>query len=118
MLRAWLAAIALCVMATAVQAQRTYEGREAAALRCASMFAVTAVVLAETDQFSEVERDVLLFASVAILERHVSGTWRQKRRALDLLKCPVAARVLFRALIVRRQRTLSDPCPKKPELLC
>ena len=85
MLRAWLAAIALCVMATAVQAQRTYEGREAAALRCASMFAVTAVVLAETDQFSEVERDVLLFASVAILERHVSGTWRQKRRALDLL---------------------------------
>lgn len=68
------------------QAERTYDGKEAAALRCSNLLSITAVVLSEAEEITLVERDVMLFATVAILERHVSGTRAEKQRALAVVR--------------------------------
>lgn len=76
----------MLVCANVAQAERVYEGREAAALRCSNLLSITAVVLSEAGEISTVERDIMLFATVAILERHVSGTRAEKQRALAVMR--------------------------------
>ncbi len=67
-------------------AQKTYEGSEAAALRCANTLALTAVALSRAGRMSEPEKDAMLGITVRMLEAHVSGTWRQKRAAMAVMR--------------------------------
>ena len=83
----FLAAFALILSLTSTaQAQRAYEGQEAAALRCANTLALTAVTLNRGGLIGGLEKDVLLGITQQILDRHVSGTWRQKRAALAVMR--------------------------------
>lgn len=66
--------------------QKIYAGEEAAALRCANTIALSAVALAKEANLPEAEKEVLLGIAVLILERHVSGTWQQKRAALEVVR--------------------------------
>ena len=86
MRRACMAGLLLVVCASSAVAARTYEGDEAAALRCSNLLSITAVVLSEAGEITVVERDIMLFATVAILERYVSGTRTQKKRALAVVR--------------------------------
>ena len=61
-------------------------GREAAALRCSNTLALTAIALSRAELIGAVEKDVLLGVSLSILERHVSGTWGQKKAALAVMR--------------------------------
>ncbi len=70
----------------AAAAQKRYEGSEAAALRCANMVAMTAVALSDTGRIGESEKDVMLGISFLILQGHVSGTWPQKKAALEVVR--------------------------------
>ncbi|MEO9648951.1 MAG: hypothetical protein ABJ360_23210 [Roseobacter sp.] len=82
-----LIALLVAVPCTAAFAsQKNYEGTEAEALRCANTVALTAVVLAGSDRISDVEKEVMLGISFLMLESHVSGTWRQKKAALDVMR--------------------------------
>lgn len=74
-----------CAVAAGAQA-KTYEGEEAAALRCANTLAFTAVALEGSGRLGEPEKEVMLGITVLILERHVSGTWAQKRAALEIVR--------------------------------
>ena len=65
---------------------RVYEGPEAAALRCANTLALTAVSLARADMIGEPEKEVMLGITLLILERHVSGSWQQKKKALQVMR--------------------------------
>ena len=77
----------LCLLASTAAAQgRTYSGEEAAALRCANTMALTAVALSDTGLLDAKEKEVMLQITVLILERHVSGTWRQKKAALEVVR--------------------------------
>ncbi len=67
-------------------ADRTYEGEEAAALRCANMLAYTAVTLAREDMIGQDEKEIMLGITVLILERHVSGTRAQKKAAMAIIR--------------------------------
>jgi len=67
-------------------AQKVYEGREASALRCANTLALTAVALSAADLIQTIEKDAMLGITVRILERHVTGTWRQKKAALAVMR--------------------------------
>ncbi len=85
--------LAFCVgllvltFATSVSAeQRVYEGSEAAALRCSNTLAFTAVALSAAELIGEPEKEVILGVSGLILDRHVSGTWRQKKAALRVMR--------------------------------
>ena len=79
--------LALAVPASDADAtQRVYEGREAAALRCANTLALTAVALARAELISQEEKDVTLGITMLIIERHVSGTWAEKRAALEVVR--------------------------------
>ena len=80
-----LIAAALSV-GTASAAQKTYEGTEAAALRCANIVALTAVALSDAGRLGEVEKEVMLGISFLMLEEHVSGTWPQKKAALEIVR--------------------------------
>jgi len=55
-------------------------------LRCANTLAFTAVALADTGRLGETEKKVMLEITVLILERHVSGTWSQKKAALAVVR--------------------------------
>lgn len=68
------------------QAAQVYEGSEAAALRCSNTLALTAVALSGAGLISVREKEVMLGVTVLILERHVSGTWRQKKAALKVMR--------------------------------
>ncbi|KIN60491.1 hypothetical protein Z945_1464 [Sulfitobacter noctilucae] len=68
------------------QAQKIYEGSEAAALRCANTLALTAVALARAELIPQNEKEVMLGITILMLERHVSGTRSQKKRALELMR--------------------------------
>lgn len=88
-MRLWIAFVLWCLCFGAGPlraAQKVYEGSEAAALRCAHTMALTAVALYETGQHDEAEKEVLLGITVLILERHVSGTWQQKKAALRVVR--------------------------------
>ncbi|MBW4962327.1 hypothetical protein KZZ06_09990 [Sulfitobacter sp. CW3] len=81
--------IALCaalICATPAFAGRTYEGAEAAALRCANMLAYTAVTLARADMIDEDQKNVMLGITVLILERHVTGTRAEKKAAMAIMR--------------------------------
>lgn len=86
----WLAIAAIfCALLSApamAVSQRTYAGEEAAALRCANTLALTAVALSGAELIDEAEKDVMLGISMLILERHVSGTWNQKKAALEVMR--------------------------------
>lgn len=79
-----LCAALLC--ATPALAARTYEGDEAAALRCANMMAYTAVTLAREGMIGQEEKEIMLGITVLILERHVSGTRAQKKAAMAVMR--------------------------------
>jgi voltage-gated potassium channel Kch len=66
--------------------QKSFEGQEAAALRCANTLAFTAVALENAGSISPAEKEVMLGVTVMILERHVSGTWAQKKAALEVVR--------------------------------
>ncbi|MCX8226536.1 MAG: hypothetical protein OTI35_10705 [Sulfitobacter sp.] len=81
--------IALCaalLFASPTLAARTFEGEEAAALRCANMLAYTAVTLARAELISDEEKDIMLGITVLILERHVSGTRAEKTAAMMVMR--------------------------------
>ena len=80
-------AFALLLAATqAGAAQRIYEGEEASAIRCANMLAMTGVALNDAGLMDDPEKDVLIGISVLILERHVSGSWPEKKRAMETMR--------------------------------
>ncbi|KIN64046.1 hypothetical protein Z946_2931 [Sulfitobacter noctilucicola] len=88
-MRRRLLSVALAVvLAQPVMAQktRTYAGEEAAALRCSNALALTAIALSRAELIADVEKEVMLGVTVLILERHVSGTWQQKKRALEVMR--------------------------------
>ena len=68
------------------QAQRIYEGHEAAAIRCSNTLALTAVALSRAKLIGDAEKDVMLSVTLLILERHVSGTWTQKKAAMAVMR--------------------------------
>ena len=81
--------LAICAVAVALAgpaAARTYEGREASALRCSNTLALTAVALNRAGKMSDAEKDVVLGVTIRILERHVSGTWAQKKAAMAVMR--------------------------------
>ena len=79
-------AVLLVGLPVSAVAKRIYEGREAAALRCANTVALTAMALSRADMIDEVEKDVMLGISISMLERHVSGTWNEKKAALAIMR--------------------------------
>tara|TARA_R100000687_G_scaffold2285_2_gene3245 strand:+ start:207 stop:572 length:366 start_codon:yes stop_codon:yes gene_type:complete len=70
----------------AIAGTRIYEGREAAALRCANTLALTAVALSSAELIGEGEKNVMLGVTVRILDRHVEGSWAQKRAAMEVMR--------------------------------
>jgi hypothetical protein len=79
--------LSACICAGAAQgAQKTYEGSEAAALRCANIVALTAVALFDSGRVGEVEKEIMLGISYLMLQQHVSGTWPQKKAALEIVR--------------------------------
>ena len=81
-----LAFALLMVALPADAAERVYEGDEAAAIRCANMMAMTGVTLFRAGLMGEPEKDILIGISVLILERHVSGNWTEKKRAMEVMR--------------------------------
>ncbi len=88
-MRDWVMAgvLSLCLpLSATAQSQRIYEGEEAAALRCANTLAFTAVELSRAKLIEDAEKEVMLGITILILERHVSGTWQQKKKALAVMR--------------------------------
>ena len=81
-----LACLLVAGLATPVAADRTYEGREAAALRCANTVALTAVTMGRAGMIGDDQKGAMLGISLLMLERHVSGTWTEKKRALEIVR--------------------------------
>lgn len=81
-----LAFLLLMGASSASATQRVYEGEEAAAIRCANMMAMTGVTLNAAGLMGDPEKDVLIGISILILERHVSGTWNTKKRAMEAMR--------------------------------
>ena len=80
-------ALILPLLATnATAGQRVYEGNEVAAIRCANMMVMTGVTLNGAGLMGDSEKDVLIGISVLILERHVSGNWTEKKRAMEAMR--------------------------------
>ena len=50
------------------------------------MMAMTGVTLNGAGLMGEQEKDVLIGISVLILERHVSGNWTEKKRAMAAMR--------------------------------
>ena len=86
-MRLSLCACALAICAGPLAAgQKTYAGEEAAALRCANTMAFTAVALDSSGRIRTLAKEVMLDITVRILVDHVSGTWRQKKAALRIVR--------------------------------
>ena len=85
-MRALALVLALLLAAPAGAGQKVYEGEEAAALRCANMLAWTGVALEEAGLIGRPEMEVMLGITVLILERHVSGTWAEKKAAMEVVR--------------------------------
>jgi hypothetical protein len=82
-------AVAFALLLAATQAsgaQRVYEGEEASAIRCANMLAMTGMALNGAGLMNDSEKDVLIGISVLILERHLSGNWTEKKRAMEAMR--------------------------------
>lgn len=67
-------------------AARTYEGSEAAALRCANTVAYTAVLMESAGLIPREQQQAMLQVTFLILEKHVSGTWAEKKAALAIVR--------------------------------
>lgn len=95
----WRGLRAICVctlsagLATSGAAKQVYSGQEAAALRCSNTVAFTAVALHAANRIDDTRRDVMLGVAILILDNHVSGSWAQKKAAME---------------VVRGRRSLSD----------
>lgn len=76
----------LCLCTGAMANTRTYAGKEAAALRCANTLALTAVALARAQRIPETEKNVMLDITVRILQRHIGGTWQEKKSAMTVMR--------------------------------
>lgn len=75
------------LLATGAEADtRSYTGEEASALRCANMIAFTAMALGGAELISRAERRVMIGITSSILDRHVSGTWAEKKNALRIMR--------------------------------
>ncbi|MFD2738943.1 hypothetical protein ACFSUD_05140 [Sulfitobacter aestuarii] len=83
---AGLAFLTMLPLTAAAQTQRVYAGEEAAALRCSNTVALTAVALYEAEMIGEAQKEIMLGVTLLILERHVSGSWRQKKAALAIMR--------------------------------
>ncbi|MEP1766331.1 MAG: hypothetical protein ABJJ53_06785 [Sulfitobacter sp.] len=81
-----LALVLALVAGPVVAGQRVYAGEEAAAIRCANMMAMTGVTLNQAGLMDDPEKDVLVGISILMLERHVSGNWTEKKRALAAMR--------------------------------
>ena len=82
-----LMVLSLCLtLAGTAEAKRVYEGEEAAALRCSNTLAFTAVALNRAGLIGAQEKDVMLRVTLLIMERHVSGSWSQKKVALRVMR--------------------------------
>jgi hypothetical protein len=88
--RKFISVLGFCLAPFAGSAQevegKVYSGREASALRCANAVAFTAVALDSAGLLSPGEKDVMLGVTILILERHVSGTWKQKKQGLAVIR--------------------------------
>lgn len=80
------ASIAVLFGGPLMAAEKVYEGSEAAALHCANIVAFTGVSLNDAGKISDLEKEVMLGISFLMLEGHVSGKWRQKRAALEIVR--------------------------------
>lgn len=78
--------LTLSLLSLPAFAQKIYEGEEASALRCANTLALTAVALSSSGLIEDAEKDVMLGITIRILDRHVSGTWRQKKAAMEVMR--------------------------------
>ena len=78
-----LALILAASSAPAAEAQRSYQGREAQALKCAWIFSRTAAVLQRAEMISVADLETSLTVSARILQLHVGGSDRQKLAALE-----------------------------------
>ncbi|MFK7764448.1 MAG: hypothetical protein AB8B62_14400 [Roseobacter sp.] len=88
-MKAALGAIAVAVAlagGSARGAEKIYAGSEAAALRCANIVALTGVALNGAGRLGALEKEVMLGISFLMLEEHVSGTWAQKKAALEVVR--------------------------------
>ena len=85
-LAVFVAGLVLLQASQVAAQQKSYEGREAAALRCANTLAFTAVALENAGRIGPAEKEVMLGITVMILERHVSGTWAEKKAALAVVR--------------------------------
>jgi hypothetical protein len=85
-LRSFVLAISCFALLAGGPATAANQGQEAAALRCANMLALTAVSLAGVKLISQQDKDIMLGVTVLILERHVSGSWAQKKAALKIMQ--------------------------------
>ncbi|MEM9699749.1 MAG: hypothetical protein AAF943_13275 [Pseudomonadota bacterium] len=81
-----MAGTILLVLSGPALAQKVYEGDEALALRCANTLALTAVALESAGRLEAAEKDAMLGITIRMLDRHVSGTWGQKRAALRVMR--------------------------------
>lgn len=86
MLRNVCLVLALVFCGPASAQFKVYEGEEAAALRCANTLALTAVALADAGRMGEPEKEVMIGISFLMLERHVSGTWSEKKAAMEAVR--------------------------------
>ena len=85
-MRWMLLLLAVVLSSPAAADQKVYEGAEASALRCANTLAWTGVALAQEGLIGDAEKEVMLGITVLILERHVSGTWAQKKAAMAIMR--------------------------------
>lgn len=82
----FLLLLLLAASATPAAANRVYSGEEASAIRCSNTVAFTAVALANAELIGQEQKEVMLGITVLILERHVSGTWREKKAAMQIMR--------------------------------
>jgi len=80
------AACVSLVLLTSSATARTYEGREAAALRCANTLALSAVALNTAGRIADDTKNAILGVTVRILDKHVQGSWAQKKAAMAIMR--------------------------------
>jgi hypothetical protein len=82
----FLSLVLILLAGHAAAAQKVYEGEEASAIRCANMMAMTGITLNQAGLMGDTQKDVLIGISILILERHVSGNWTEKKRAMVAMR--------------------------------
>ncbi len=62
--------------------RKVYSGSEAEALKCSYLISMTALLLWKAGKLSTRDKDRAMTISVIMMNRYVSGTWEQKKKAL------------------------------------